>query len=93
MPSAWRVHVISERLGAAGIPARVRESDIYGLEGAERHAVLDALVRGAEAYPMVVVDGAIACVGDLDLPAIVAAAGPHDVAPAVEGGARGGCCC
>ena len=90
MPSAWRVHVISERLSAAGMSARVRESDMYGLEGAERHAVLDALVRGADAYPMVIVDGAIACAGRLDLEAIVRAAG--GVPLTGEGGARGGCC-
>ena len=70
MPSTWRVHVIAERLKQAGIDAFVRESDVFALEGLERAAASDAMIaRGAEP-PMVLVEGALACHGDIDLDAI-----------------------
>lgn len=71
MPSAWRVHVISERLRAEGIAAAVRECDLYALVDAERHAVLDVMIAERADPPMVVVGGTVACTGGLDLEAVV----------------------
>lgn len=74
MPAAWRVHVISERLKAEGIDAVVLEKDIYALQGDDRKAVLDAMVRDRVDLPMVLVGGVVASAGGLDLDAIVRAA-------------------
>ena len=86
MPSAWRVHAISERLSAEGIIAAVRECDLYALVDAERHAVLDVMIAEHADPPMVVVGGTVACHGDLDLDAIVR------VAKEVSGNDDGSCC-
>jgi hypothetical protein len=74
MPSAWRVHVIGARLAAEGIDAVVVEKDIYALEGADRTAVLDAMVRDGADLPMVLIGGVVASAGTLDLDAIARAA-------------------
>lgn len=74
MPPAWRVHVIRARLAAEGIDAAVIECDVYSLVGAERQAVLDAMVREGADLPMVLVDGVVVTAGELDLGAIVRAA-------------------
>lgn len=74
MPATWRAHVIAERLAAEGITADVVEYDLYALVDEERHAVLDAMVRDAAELPMVLVEGRVACAGDIDLEAVVAAA-------------------
>lgn len=74
MPETWRARVIEEHLREVGIAATVRACDIYALEGEERHAVLDAIVRDGAELPMVLVNGCVACVGDIDLEAMVAAA-------------------
>lgn len=74
MPATWRVHVISERLKAEGIDAVVLEKDVYALQGDDRKAVLDAMVRDGADLPMVLVGGVVASAGDLDLDAIVRAA-------------------
>lgn len=71
MPSAWRVHVISERLALEGIVAAVRERDLYALVDAERHAVLDVMIAEHADPPMIVVGGTVACFGSLDLDAVV----------------------
>ena len=71
MPETWRAHVLSERLAAVGIAAVVRVRDIYALEGVERHAALDAVVTENAAFPMVIVDGRVACHDDVDLDAVV----------------------
>jgi hypothetical protein len=74
MPETWRARVIEEHLRAAGIAATVRACDIYALDGEERHAVLDAMVRDGAEPPMVLVRGRVACVGDIDFEAVCAAA-------------------
>lgn len=73
MPGAWRARVVQARLESSGIPARVVERSLFELEGEERRAALDAMVRGAEP-PLVLVDGALACSGGVDLDAVVEAA-------------------
>lgn len=82
MPATWRVHVISERLRAENITAAVRERDLYALVDVERHAVLDVMIAHHADPPMVVVEGTVACFGDLDLDAVVRVA--------KEASARGG---
>lgn len=74
MPAAWRVHVIAETLRERGITAEVRETDIYGLTGGDRHAVLDAMIAGGEKYPMVLVNARIVCSGEIEMDAIIRAA-------------------
>lgn len=71
MPGTWRAHVIEERLRNEGLDAAVTERDIYSLAGEERHAVLDAMTVQHADLPMVVVNGVVACFGDLDLNAVV----------------------
>lgn len=71
MPSAWRVHALSERLRAEGIAAAVRECDLYALVDAERHAVLDVMIAEHADPPMVVVGGTVACFGGIDADAVV----------------------
>lgn len=73
MPETWRARVLHERLTAYGIAAEVRVSDIYTLEGAERHAALDAVVAEHAGFPMVIVDGCVACHGGIDVDAVMEA--------------------
>ncbi|MBN2848024.1 MAG: hypothetical protein JXP72_06195 [Coriobacteriia bacterium] len=74
MPGTWRAHVIAERLKAAGIPATVMESDVFVLEGDERRAILDAVVAEHADFPMVLVDGIVACHGGIDVDAVMSVA-------------------
>lgn len=85
MPGAWRAHVIEEKLRQHGIAAAVRETDIYSLDGDERTAVLDAVVRQFADFPMVVVGGRVACFNGIDPGAVLAAA--------VGSGCDDDCCC
>jgi len=71
MPATWRAHVIEERLRAEGLRAEVTERDVYSLVDVERHAVLDVMIAEHAEPPMVVVDGVVACYGELDLDAVV----------------------
>lgn len=73
MPGTWRARVVQARLEAEGVAAEVTEQSLFGLEGEERHAALDAMVRGAEP-PFVLVAGVLACSGGIDLDAVVEAA-------------------
>ncbi len=68
---------MNERLRAEGIEASVLERDLLSLEGAERQAVLDAMVRQSADVPMVLVDGVVVCSDGVDLDAMVAAARQH----------------
>lgn len=86
MPGTWRVHVISERMRAEGILAAVRECDLYALADVERHAVLDVMIAHRADPPMVVVNGVVACFGELDLDAVVR------VAREVSSRDAGSCC-
>ncbi len=74
MPTTWRVRVIGHRLAAEGFSADVRACDIYALEGEERHAVLDAMVREGAEPPFVIVSGTVACAGEIDMDAVLSAA-------------------
>jgi len=74
MPDSWRAHVIASLLFAEGIPTEVVLRDLYTLVDAERHAVLDAMLREQAEPPMALVEGVVACVGGYDIDAILAAA-------------------
>lgn len=74
MPSAWRAHVIGERLRQEGMVVALRECDVYSVGGDERHAVLNALVAEHADFPMVLVAGTVACHGGIDLGAVIARA-------------------
>ncbi|MBW6468677.1 MAG: hypothetical protein K0B85_05920 [Coriobacteriia bacterium] len=74
MPAAWRVHVLREGLREAGIDAEVVERDLMALEGAQRQAVLDVMIGQDLDPPMVLVDDAVVCAGEIDVAAVVAAA-------------------
>lgn len=53
----------------SGMAVHVEEADILGLMGAEREAAVIALSSGAE-FPLVIIDGVLACHGSLDADAI-----------------------
>ena len=74
MPASWRVHVLRAGLREAGVRAEVVERDLMALEGAERQAVLDVMIREDVDPPMVLVDNEVVCAGEIDVPAVVAAA-------------------
>jgi len=79
--------VVGERLRREGLTAAVMERDLYSLVDAERHAVLDAMIVRQAEPPMVVVNGVVACFGDVDLDAVVR------VAREVSGDGGCGCGC
>lgn len=70
----WRVHVLQEGLREAGIDAEVVERDLMVLEGAQRQAVLDVMIREDVDPPIVLVDDAVVCAGEIDVAAVVEAA-------------------
>lgn len=73
MPLQWRLHVLEVQLNERAVrPVCVVETSLYHLEGAERGAAVDALVRGA-ALPLVLVGDRVACTGSSDTDAICAA--------------------
>ena len=74
MPDSWRAHVIASLLFTEGIPTEIVLRDLYTLVDAERHAVLDAMLREQAEPPMVIVEGVVACAGGYDIEAVLAAA-------------------
>jgi len=75
MPVEWRLHVLGEKLKREVGDRFVIESvDLYGLSPLEQHAAIDAIIQTCEDFPVVLVDGVVACVGDIHADAIVAAA-------------------
>lgn len=74
MPSTWRVQVIGEALGRAGVRAELDEYDVYALPPELRHRVLDSIVKQQAEFPMVLVNGEVACHSGIDLTAVLRAA-------------------
>ncbi|MGB4592476.1 MAG: hypothetical protein WBI63_01715 [Coriobacteriia bacterium] len=73
MPLQWRLQVLEARLcDQLARPVHVEETELLQLQGAQRHAAVDALVIGA-ALPFVLVGDTMACAGDFDVDAIVRA--------------------
>lgn len=90
MPVEWRLHVLGEKLGREVGERFVIESvDLYGLSPLDQHAALDASIAAKGDFPVVLVDGAVACVGDIDIDAITAAVALRLSAGC---GSSGGCC-
>lgn len=74
MPSAWRVQVIGESLRRSGLHAELEEYDVYALPPELRHRVLDVIVAQGAEFPMVLVNGEVACHSGIDLTAVARAA-------------------
>jgi hypothetical protein len=74
MPMGWRVHVLQEGLHEAGIDAEVIERDLMALQGEQRQAVLDVMLREDVDPPMVLVNNVVVCAGEIDVAAAVLAA-------------------
>lgn len=74
MPVAWRLHVLEEKLARdVGSGFVIESVDLYGLEMDEQHTAIDAVIKTCGDFPVVLVDGEVVCVGDVDADAIVAA--------------------
>lgn len=85
MPGAWRAHVIEARLRSAGVRAEVEELDIYALPAELRNRVTDVLVAERAEFPVVIVNGTVACHSGIDTDAVLRAA--------KEVPSGGSCCC
>ena len=74
MPVSWRLYVLEEKLmREVGERFEIEPVDLYGLPPLEQHVALDAIIATCGDFPVVLVDGVVACVGDIDADAIVAA--------------------
>jgi len=74
MPVEWRLHVLEDRLKREVGPRFVIEAvDLYGLDMDEQHTAIDAVITTRGDFPVVLVDGVVACVGDIDADAIATA--------------------
>lgn len=74
MPVAWRLHVLEGRLKReVGERFVIETADLYGLEMDEQHTAIDAVITSCGEFPVVLVDGAVACVGEIDADAIAVA--------------------
>jgi len=74
MPVAWRLHVLGEKLKReVGERFLIESVDLYGLTPTEQHVAIDAIMQAREDFPVVLVDGVVACVGDIDADAILTA--------------------
>lgn len=71
MPVEWRLHVLEERLMRDhGDIFAIEVTDLYGLSPREQSAAIDALIAEQCDFPITLVDGVVACVGDIDVDAI-----------------------
>jgi hypothetical protein len=74
LPVPWRLHVLEERLKReVGDLFELESVDLYGLSPVEQHTAIDAIITSCGEFPVVLVDGAVACIGDIDSDAIVTA--------------------
>lgn len=66
--------MLEERLnGAVAGSCEIESVDLDDVPTAERDAALDALLDVRGDFPVVFVDGVVACVGDIDVDAIATA--------------------
>ncbi len=73
MPVSLQIERLKRQLGdRLGNGFAVVSTDLYGLEGAERDAALDALVDG-EPSPFVLLNGRLVCTGAVNLDAVLGA--------------------
>jgi disulfide oxidoreductase YuzD len=74
MPVEWRLHVLEEKLKrVVGERFVIEPVDLYGLTPVDQHVAISAIMAQNGDFPVVLVDGEVACVGDIDTEAIVAA--------------------
>ena len=74
MPVEWRLHVLEGRLKhEVGERFVIEPVDLYGLPPREQHTAIDAVITSRAGFPVVLIDGVVACVGDIESDAIVAA--------------------
>ena len=74
MPVEWRLHVLEEKLKReVGERFVIDSVDLYDLSPTDQHVAITAIITQSGDFPVVLVDGAVACVGDIDSGAIVAA--------------------
>jgi hypothetical protein len=85
MPVAWRLQVLETRLSERfGCGFRIESTDMYALPSDEQSVCVDAIVETQGDFPVVLVNGSWACVGDIDVPAIAdAVAGCAEESPEV----------
>jgi hypothetical protein len=73
MPVALQIERLERKLASCGTQdVVVLNTDLYSLEGAERHVALDAVVAG-EPSPLVLMDGRLLCNGSVDVDAVLGA--------------------
>ena len=71
MPIEWRLHVLEDRLTRDfGDVFTIEVADLYGVSPSEQSAAIDAIVETQGDFPIVLVDGVVACVSDIDADAI-----------------------
>lgn len=71
MPVEWRLHVLGDRLKRDhGDVFTLQTHDLYDLPSAEQQAAVDALLETEGDFPVTLVDGVAAFVGDIDADAI-----------------------
>ena len=71
MPVTWRLHVLEERLKRDfGKVFEIETVGLYGVSPLEQSAAIDAMVETQGGFPIVLVDGVVACVSDIDADAI-----------------------
>ena len=71
MPVTWRLHVLEERLKRDfGEVFAIETVDLYGVSPLEQSAAIDAMVETQGDFPITLVNGVVACVGDIDADAI-----------------------
>ena len=71
MPVEWRLHVLEEKLvREVGKRFVIEPVDLYALDMDEQHVAIDAVMSSRGDFPVVLVDGEVACVGDIDADAI-----------------------
>jgi hypothetical protein len=75
MPTEWFVNIVERAITSAGITqADVSGCELYDLEPAAMHSVMDQVVAGHE-FPMVLVGNRVACVGGVNADAVLDAIG------------------
>lgn len=78
MPVEWRLHVLEDRLRRDfGESFTTEVTDLYGLVPKEQCAAIDAIIETQGDFPLVLVNGVVACVSEIDADAVSLAVGKH----------------
>ena len=76
MPVEWLLHVLEERLKRDfGHSPELIVTDLYGVTPLEQSAAIDGMIETQGDFPIVLVNGVVACVNDIDADAIAAEVG------------------